>query len=86
MAEIPNSKHQIPNKFKIESSNDQNPRAGPRPVLNFGFWALVLVWDLEFGISGYRAGMATWTGVIFSALEMSLGSMRTSIPRAPALM
>ena len=40
----------------------------------------------RLSVDDYRAGTATWTGMTFRALAMSLGSMRTSRPRAPALM
>jgi hypothetical protein len=45
--QIPNSKHQITNKFQIPIPNDQNGFE----ILNFGHCDLFGIWDLSFGIS-----------------------------------
>jgi hypothetical protein len=59
MSEIPNPKHQIPNKFEIPNLNVPNVRfwhvpAGELRValrgLESGIWNLEFVWNLELGV------------------------------------
>jgi hypothetical protein len=51
-AQIPNFKHQIPNKSQIPIPNDRNKIWG---FLNFGNWKLFVIWDLYIGIFTLRA-------------------------------
>jgi hypothetical protein len=61
-AEIPNSKHQAPNKFQIPNSKHQAPNkfeiqnSKSKTVLNFEFIFLVFVWNLVLGISNMALG------------------------------